>query len=323
MADEVKTMLDVVKETGGKLAEGLIEMVRPVVPEIRLFPAKTIDGTSYETLVRTNIPTVSFRKANDGVDAGKSAYERKLAQCFILNGMCKCDKAVADAYGSRKSEMFAREIKGTMLGAFTTVSKQVWQGTSADANGFEGLAKLVAGNMHIGQLSANLTANKGTSVYAVNLNEVDGVKFVIGGQGIGLLNPDVEWKEFLGTGANNKSVMQYVVDLTTWIGLSVDDELSVARFDNITNDANKGLTDGMLADLVNLFEEKSGVRPTHLFMTFRSRNQLQKSRSVTLLGNAKVRPDQPTIAPTPTEYEGIPIVCTNGLTNTEAIKSRS
>lgn len=323
MSDQVKTMLDVVKETGGKLAEGLIETVRPVVPEINLFPTKAIDGTSYETLVRTAIPTVGFRNANDGVDAGKSAYERRLAQCFILAGLCKCDKAIADAYGSRKAEMFAREIKGTMLAAFQTVSKQVWQGTTADAKGFAGLASLVTSGMKTGQLAAGLTASKGSSVYGVNLSEVDGVSFMLGGQGVGLLNPNVEWKEFLGTGVNGKSLMQYVADLTTWIGLCVQDPLSVSQFDNITDDANKGLTDSMLADLVDVHETTSGVRPSHLFMTFRSRKQLQKSRSVVLYGSAKLRPDQPNVAPTPTDYEGIPIVCTNGLLNIEAITART
>jgi len=324
MSDQMKTMLDVVKETGGKLAEGLIETVRPVVPEISLFPTKAIDGTSYETLVRTGIPSVGFRNANDGVDAGKSSYERKLAQCFILNGLCKCDKAVADAYGSRKADMFAREIRGTMLGAFQSVSKQVWQGVSADAKGFAGIASLVAASMHTGQLAAGLTASKASSVFAVRLSESDGVSFMLGGKGVGLLNPEIEWKEFLGSGVNGLSLMQYVADLTSWMGLVVQDPLAVAQFDNITDDANKGLTDSMLADLVGLYEESNGgARPSHLFMTFRSRRQLQKQRTVILHGSAKLRPDQPNVAPTPTDYEGIPIVCTNGLLNTEAVTARA
>lgn len=320
----MKTMLDVVKETGGKLAEGLIEEVVTVAPEVRLFPTKTIDGTSYEALVLTGVPEVGFRDANDGVDSGKASYERRLSQCFIVNGMCKCDKAVADAYGSKKAEMFAREIKATMTGAFQTVGKQVWYGKGADSKGFEGLAKLVRNDMVIGNLSANLTAGTGSSVYAVRLSEVDGVSFVLGGQGVGLLNPGIEWKEFMVKGQNNKDMLAYVADFSSWIGLMVQNSMSVAKFDNITDDNGKGLTDNMLADLVDKFESTTGgQRPTHLFMTFRSRRQLQKSRTVTLTGTGTVRPVQPTNVPTPTDYEGIPIVVTNSLANNEAIKNRS
>lgn len=278
----------------------------------------------YEALARTAVPEVKFRSANDGAESGKSSYERRLTQCFILNGLCKADKAVADAYGSRKSEMFAREIWGTLQGAFNTVSKQVWQGVSADAKGFAGLASLVRSDLKIGQKSDSLTAATGSSVFGVRLSEIDGVSFLLGGKGVGLLNPEVEWKEFLGTGADGKSLMQYVADFTSWIGLVVQNSMSVAQFDNITDDVGKGLTDSMLADLVDKHESTTGgLRPTHLFMTYRSRKQLQKSRSVVLYGSAKLRPDQPNVAPTPTDYEGIPIVPTNGLLNTDAIMSRS
>jgi hypothetical protein len=65
----------------------------------------------------------------------------------------------------------------------------------------------------------------------------------------------------------------------------------------------------------------SGVMPTHIFMSRRSRSQLQQSRTVTLQGAGSSRPNQPIYSPLPTEFEGIPIVVTDSILNTDAIES--
>jgi hypothetical protein len=76
--------------------------------------------------------------------------------------------------------------------------------------------------------------------------------------------------------------------------------------------------------LVGQFEEmNNNLRPTHLFMSHRSRRQLQKSRTVVLQGNGQTRPDQPVIAPTPIDYEGIPIIASTAISNKEAITART
>jgi hypothetical protein len=134
----------------------------------------------------------------------------------------------------------------------------------------------------------------------------------------------MEWRNESITGENGKSLSGYVTDLPTWIGLQTLSRYNVARLDNLTEDSGKGLTDAWLAKLVALFEEKNnGVLPTHLFMGYRSRTQLQIARTVVLQGNARIRPDQATVAPTPTEYSGIPIIATTAISKTEAITART
>ena len=56
-------------------------------------------------------------------------------------------------------------------------------------------------------------------------------------------------------------------------------------------------------------------------MSRRSRRQLQVSRTVTLFGNGSTKPSGglATVAPIPTEYDGIPIIATDSILNTEAI----
>ena len=56
-------------------------------------------------------------------------------------------------------------------------------------------------------------------------------------------------------------------------------------------------------------------------MSRRSRRQLQQSRTVTLFGQAgaRLKGDIGTIAPVPTEYDGIPIMVTDAISDAEAI----
>jgi hypothetical protein len=105
--------------------------------------------------------------------------------------------------------------------------------------------------------------------------------------------------------------------LEGWVGAAFYSKYAVGQVKNLTADSGKGLTDILLSRLIQAFP--IGVKPTHFFMNRRSRQQLQASRTVTLFGQGTGRPDQPTIAPIPTEYDGIPIICTDSITSTEAI----
>jgi len=92
----------------------------------------------------------------------------------------------------------------------------------------------------------------------------------------------------------------------------------VRRILNLTAENNKTLTDQLLADAMSTFPV--GYSPDAIFMSRRSRAQLQKSRTVTLFGQGTTRANQPLVAPIPTEYEGIPIIVTDSILNTDAIE---
>lgn len=318
------TLLDIAKQNGNDKIIGLVEEVNQIVPEVRIFPARTIKGTSFKTLVRTAFPTVGFRKANNGTDGVKSAYVNRLVECFLIDGRMEVDKAVADAAEDGAEVVKSREAVGYMGGAMKTMATQIWYGTGNHADGFPGVKQLVSSSMQVGNLSANLTASTGSSVYAVRLDELTGCSLVLGGSGQGIVGATMDWRVESITGANGKSLTGYVTDLPAWIGLQSLSQYAVGRLDNLTADSGKGLTDSLLADLVNTFDEMSnGLRPTHLFCSYRSRTQLQKSRSVTLFGQGSGRPAQPTLAPVPTDYDGIPLVATTAISNTEDIVTRA
>lgn len=315
------SMLDVAKLNGTDSVVGLIEENIKYSPEVGLFPFRTIKGTSYKTGIRTGLPTTAFRNANEGQTPSKSSFRQALIEAFIFGGQIEVDKAVADAHEDGAARMQAIEASGVMQSALRNLGSQIWYGQTVDSKGFPGIkAATVFGTSTLAGDAltidaAGTTATTASSVYAVKFGPQDCQ--LIGGN-----NKAWELDEFTVqqiTAANNGKLTAYVAGLTGWIGLQVGNENCVRRIANLTADSGKGLTDTLLATLFATFPV--GHVPDALFMSRRSRRQLQISRTVVLQGNAKVRPDQPTIAPIPTEYEGVPIIATDSILNTDALES--
>lgn len=316
------SLLDIAKLNGNDKVVGLIEENVKFAPEVSLFPMRTIKGTSYRTGVRTGLPTTGFRSANDGQAPSKSSFVQRIIECFIFGGNVQVDVAVANAHEDGAAAAQAIEASGVMKSALINLGKQIWYGVSQDAKGFPGLkaALPVSTNTAAGDaLTVNATgttADTASSVYAVKFGEQDAM--LIGGMGTSFELGEF-YKQMVAGPTANTSFEAYVAALTSWIGLQVGNENCARRIYNLTADSGKGLTDLLLADLIATFPV--GYVPDAIFMSRRSRTQLQKSRTVVLQGSSKSRPDQPALAPVPTEYDGIPIIATDSILNTDAINS--
>lgn len=311
------TLLDVAAAKNTDKVVGLIEENLIYAPEFNVIPARSIRGTSFDTFKRTGLPSVAFRNANEGNTPSKSVLTRGQVVCSILGGAVQCDKAVAQAFedGSAAYEMI--EADGVMKAALQAIGRQVFYGVSTDAKGFPGMKAFTPkANAATCISSGGSTAASQSSVYAV----VFGDKFaqlVLGNEAVIDLS---QFRDESFLDADGKLVPGRVADLTGWIGLALNHADCVKRLCNVGEDTEVGdtLTDSKLADLLDLFPV--GVVPNAIFMSRRSRKQLQKSRTTVLQGNGKNRPDQPTIAPTPTEYDGIPIIATDSILNTDAVE---
>ena len=110
-------------------------------------------------------------------------------------------------------------------------------------------------------------------------------------------------------GSNTKLMTALCRDIGGHLGIQVGSKYAAARIANLTADSGKGLTDSLLADALALCP--SADQPTHIAMSRRSLSQLQKSRTTYSPIGAP--------APRPSEYEGIPIVVTDSITNTETL----
>lgn len=311
------TLLDIAKLNGADKVVGLIEENLGAAPEVRTFPSRMIAGTSYPTVKRTGLPTVGFRTANAGVAASKSTFARQLVETFILSAAIEVDLAVARAYEDGAAAYEMLEADGVMRQALVEIGNQIWYGVSTDANGFPGVkaATPFGGAMTLN--SGGSTSVSQSSVYAVRFGAKD-CQIITGN------NTTFELSAFRDQQLTDASSNKYagrVAELTAWVGLQIGNVYSVARLANVGADdeTNDTLTDAKLQQLLDLFPV--GAPPSAFFMSRRSKSQLQRSRTVTLFGQGRSRPDQPTIAAEPTEYNGIPIWASDSILNTDAVES--
>lgn len=313
------TLLDIAKLNNNDKLVGLIEENLTYAPELNYFPARTIKGTTFNTVVRTGFPTVGFRAANAGFTPSKSTFDKRQVQCFIFGGVIQVDKAVAKAYEDGPEAWEAIESMGVAKQAMISLGSQCWYGTSADSAGYPGIKAAVAKGSTIAVDATGTTANTASSVYAVKFG-TQNVTLVVGDGGIMTLSPFTD-QQIVDPNASTKFIPSRVADMSSWVGLQVGNVNCAGRILNLTEDAGKGLTDLLLAKLISQFPV--GFTPDAFFMSRRSRRELQDSRTVTIFGgpgSTKPGGNISKQAPTPSEYEGIPIVATDSILNTDAVE---
>jgi len=316
----VTTLLDIAKANGSDPIVGLIDETTKAHPEISMVAARTIKGLNYKTWVRTGLPTAGFRQANQGVASSKSTYENRLVDTYIFDPRIEVDKAVADRHEDGAAAFLAYEAEGVMEAAMQTLSKQFYYGqrttyvNSTATNGFPGLLDAYERNVYEYD-AGGTTDNTATSVWAIKFGEKY-VQWVFGKDGELKLS-DVMIQRL--TDSNNNGYTGYVQEILAYPGLQVGSLRGVGRIKKITDDSGHTLNDNMLAELFSTFEV--GVQPDLILMNRRARKQLQKSRTVTLFGNSnqKVSGKEATLAPLPTEYQGVPIAVTDSISNTETL----
>lgn len=310
-------MLDVAKLSGSDAVVGLVEENLSYAPEVGMFPVRSIEGTSFKTLVRTGLPSVDFIAASSGIADSKSTFDNKLFECGILGGRIEVWKSVLDSpENGPASDIKATEASGVFEAAIRKVGRQVFYGKTAlgSALGFVGLVSFVDSTMIYD--ATGTTPNTGSSVYFVKFGTKD-VQLVMGRNASMELSPFRV--ESLADANGNKGPGE-VADMCSWIGLQCASKFSVARIKNVTADSNKGCTDALLASGLQLFP--SGVMPDAIFMSRRSRNQLQAARAVIAnlsTGKGEFRDGSAAYVPTPLDFEGIPIIGTDSILNTEPI----
>ena len=300
------TLLDIAKMNGSDQVVGLIDETSKAHPEITLGYARTIKGLQYKTLVRTALPTVGFRDANQGANASKGTYENRLVETFILNPRWECDKAVADRHEDGREAYIALEAEAQMEAAMQALATQFYYGrdNGGDAKGHPGLIDAYdATNMVVD--AGGTTANTGSSLWAVKF----GPKHVgwVWGNGGSLEIPDVRTETLYDE--EDKPFDGYVQSLLAYPGVQVGSVRSVGRIKKLTEDSGKGLTDALIGKLLAKFTV--GLRPDVLLCSRRSLEQLRASRTAT---NATGAP-----APIPTEAFGIPLHPTEAIKDTEAL----
>lgn len=306
------TLLDIAKMNGSDAEVGIIEETIAAFPEIsgggvpNVGDGRTINGIQYKTLVRTGLPTVNFRGANEGVVPGASQYENRLVECFILNPRFAVDKAVAMAHEDGWQAYMAIEASGQLMGSWVTATKQFYYGANlADGKGYPGLLDMYdAVNMVVD--AGGTTDDQASSVWLVKWGP-QYVRWVFGRDSA--LRLDEEVREETKTDGNGGEYTALVQEGISWMGVQCVNKHAVCRIKKLTKDNGKGLTDDLIYEALAKFP--TGIRPDCIFMSRRSLHQLRNSRTAT---NATGAP-----APIPTEVEGIPILATDAIRDDEKL----
>ena len=300
----VPTLLDIAKLDAG-IGYPLIEEAVKLAPELMVVPADTILGTTMELTVRTGLPSVRFRNANEGVPRSKSSYETRTFQTHILDHQVAVDEQIVS--GARdKGRLLENHVSRVMEATMQYIGSQFYYGTGNDAKGFPGLlAQCKSDAAHTVDAGGG-TAK--TSVWFLRLGR-ECVEFLFGnGQTIRI---NETWELETVYDDNGNPYKAYTNWMKGRIGMRLANKNCAVRIKNVeeTGANKKTLNDSLLYAAYEKFTE-FGFEPTHIFMNGRSREQLRNSRTAT---NANGTP-----APLPTEWEGIPIIRTASIANDEA-----
>lgn len=316
------TLLDIAKRNGNDTSLGLIEEGVKTCPELTKIPGRSVAGIEYTYLKRTGRPPVGFRAGNAGVESGKSKYEQVRALMYMLTGIVEVDKGVADADEQGPEALQGDEASGVSQSLLEAVGTQVWDGTSADKLGFQGVKEVLdpalelANGGRVAKADTTSGANN-TSVYLVRYGR-DGLSFDFGKNGnLELSEFRVETKHKVVDGVETAHPV-YVADLTGWIGLRLSTVEGAMRIANVREQSGKdGLSDKIIAGALRYWR---GRGPDAIWMNREAAYLLQTSRSVTIMSGANGKPNGTVegFAPMPTEVYGIPIVITDSIGNNEA-----
>lgn len=312
-----QTLLDVAKMQYADPVVGLVEESLAAAPELSVFAARTIPGMTYKTFVRTGLPAVSFTGGNEGVSATGSVTEQRTYETFILRSAVQIDLAVqnaSDGLGLPSLEM--QEALGVTQAVLRKLGSQIWYGTTNDAKGFPGIKAFLPKGGATVLDAGGTTANTAASVYFVKFG-AQFTQLIFGNNQTLQLSP---FSNQQLTDSNGGIYAARVASLTAWTGLQIANKWGVGRICNLTADSGKTLTDSLIAQALAKFQ--IGYEPDAIFMSRRSRMQLQTSRTVALFGQGAVGPNNKIglIAPTPVESMGLPIITTDQILETDAIE---
>jgi len=266
------TLLDIAKRNSADSAVGLIdEAITGFMPELKFGAARSINGLNYKTLVRTDLPTVAFRNANEGSSESKGKTVERLVETYIMNPQWTADKAVADRSEDGAAAYMADEADAIITAALKHLQQQFYYGVNNDAKGFAGIKSMVESDLVV---DAQGSGSDTTEFWVVNWGNKN-VRWVLGNGGsLDMTDPSV----IRMLDSNNKAYSAYWQEMLAYVGLQIGSKFSVGCIKNI--DSGKPLTDNLIGDLITKFRNK-GLEPEIGYCTPTALKYLQQSRTAT------------------------------------------
>lgn len=311
MAESFNTLAGLVQINDANLADLDITDLLEDAPMLQVLNAVSASqGTVHKYLKQTTASSAAFRAALAGLTKTASADTLVTDTLTILDGSFSADVALAQAYKNGKDAYLQRELVRTLKQAMFQVESQIINGVNNDASGFVGLRDdtqldALADAMVEAVATAGTTADEQSSVYLIRMGD-DDVSVVMGNDGQIVVDEDpVVIEKVVNPGTDNTTYPAYYTSVTGYVGFQIGGAYSAARLCNIET----ALDDDDIYSGLALFP--AGRQPNLIVMNRPSLKLLRASRTAV---NATGAP-----APRPTEVDGIPIVVTDGVTQTEAV----
>lgn len=356
-------VVEIAQVSGNPMLQGLVNAVIDETPILKSFYASELEGDRVLSIGVVALPTGQFLNLGEGFTNGHTDTALVEYNASRIGGSVEVQESPMLAYNKAKAnaikrgsvpDYFTLQAQGRYKGQLLHIERQIIQGVTNDAKGFPGLKALTpysSGNVLALTDSAQDTSwvksvvnaggatnNVNSSVYACYFGELE-CCLNIGGPGglagfLDLPTPTRQYMKFTDPvdGSTLKGDYFHIAAAEGYIGLSVQGgneadssrkfpQRSVRRLANLT--PLVPLTDAMLQRLVSSFPP--GKRPHVLYMSYRSRDQLQDARSSGMTFNQGVSDAKNAAfvpkAPVPTHYEEIPIICSAAIGNTDATES--
>jgi hypothetical protein len=302
-----KTLADLVMLNDRNLVDaGLTDLFDDAPLFGRLAAITASQQTSHRYLKQAAAPSVGFRAVNAGTENSKSTDQIVSVDLKILAASFAMDKSWADSYANGGATVaIQREARRHLKAAMAAAELQFINGTGADSDGFAGLQQALA-TLNTNAFSAGGdTANGCSSVYFVRTGE-DEVAVVTGNNGQISVGASTVTRM---TDSEGKAYPAYWTPIEGWLGLVVGAATSCYRLCNLDHDHT--LTDDLCYSVIKRFP--AGRQPNLIVMNRTRLEELRASRTATNITGAP--------APRPTDIEGIPILVTDGLLDTEPVVS--
>lgn len=316
----VTTLADLMQRTGAPaLDRKIVDEVAIDAPLFNRLSGRTISGTNYTYLKRDTLPKIGPRPINAGVEVHKASYKSANAQCYYYDGRIEVDKALIDADPEAKNLLMADEARATVKGTMFGLEQSLFY---PEEGGAPCLRQTIGDYM---AMSANPSITDetawtagGASIWLLHIAE-DTIYNIWGNKKAISFGPIDEESVIRPTGKKDSngnpimgSMRAKVQHCSFWRGFVQKNVFAVGAI--LNESAANPLTDEMLAKAVDMFP--ASMRPNLIVMNTSSRSRLRSSRS-TAITYRKGQSGQTAYAVTPTEWDGIPILVTDGIINDE------
>lgn len=309
------TLAEILQHQGGanaQLERRIIEGVMYTAPLFSKLPARTINGTQYKQRVRTSLPLIGPTPYNTAPGSLNLNFEIKNAECYPYQAFFAVDKKLEHGHKEMFGDYAAQVMRSGTRGIMASLEFAAIYGKAFGMFGMHGLVDTIGDYMTISATGNHEERiHGGSSVWALCLTPDDGPT-VIWGNGKSVNFGQRRESDVPMAKANGEmgSMPVYRWDVDFHVGMSQMADDTSARL--VNESAKNPLTDAKLADLIENFP--AGRTPDVLVMNRKTLSRLRQTRSQAVTHVVK---KGTTLADTPTEFDGIPIIVTDMLLDDE------